>query len=509
MPTFRRSRPPPSSPSPTSDGKRASASSLRSALYLLVSFLAGFVLCLSHFLHAEIGRAGVRPPPPNVASPHNARGRTAVADHRDGETRSVVARPTTTTTDDVADRGGGRRSFVLSDVSVLVCVVAYDFSQRPHLEEVLDSYRDLCEAGARVDVVLHTTVAFSVPFVDLLNSRLRCTRENAFSLTISVHSPALRLHLVDLHRSLFYDRLETYDLFIYSEDDIRIRPTTVAAYLVETRRVERLLKDSSSSLAKPSDYNVGVVRYEYNFPPDVIINDKTRHATKDVERVYWEHVAKPVWPKAVTSLDDRDPLGSFYVTMGNHHQGAFLATRALLAAWRDRPGCRFHEMRNRPSHPSNPGQPTEGTQRVWASSQMLHGSRHCAVKQILPVDDFGALTVLHVANKNYRRVGKKGRIGGSKPGAPTNEFGDGTETFDMPDASLLTAAQLHKELATRYHKADETTKTYRGVVDMEEKIENGHYKGREEHRATVDKIMRQFNAYKARGGFLIDSDFDD
>ena len=51
------------------------------------------------------------------------------------------------------------------------------------------------------------------------------------------------------------------------------------------------------------------------------------------------------------------------------------------------------------------------------------------------MEKFGALTVLHVPNKNYRRVGKYRK----------RKFSDGTEEFDInPD--LLTAMQLHLEV---------------------------------------------------------------
>ena len=58
----------------------------------------------------------------------------------------------------------------------------------------------------------------------------------------------------------------TYDLFIYSEDDICVTPTTVASsYWIETKRIESLLQQQqqqqSSSLSSkkylPSDFHVG------------------------------------------------------------------------------------------------------------------------------------------------------------------------------------------------------------------------------------------------------------
>jgi hypothetical protein len=54
-----------------------------------------------------------------------------------------------------------------------------------------------------------------------------------------------------------------------------------------------------------------------------------------------------------------------HIQMTNHHQGMFLATSYLLKAWRDRPGCKFDQVRDRPGMKNRPSQPSEGTQRVW------------------------------------------------------------------------------------------------------------------------------------------------
>lgn len=260
---------------------------------------------------------------------------------------------------------------IIQNKRVLVAIASFDFSQFPHLEEVLDSYRDLCEAGAaQVDVYIHTTMAYPVALIDLLNSRLQCTSttndntssssSSRFHIYISVQSPAVRLNLVNFHRPLFYDNLNNYDLFIYSEDDIRITPTTVAAYLYESTILEALV----GGPVEASNYNVGFVRYEYNYPPDIVIDDRTRHATKNVTRVYWEHPWKPPIGKSVESVPS--PLfHNDYVYMTNHHQGMFMATSSLLRQWKDRHGCNFDIVRPRPSERNNPSQPSEGTQRVW------------------------------------------------------------------------------------------------------------------------------------------------
>eukprot|EP00957_Ditylum_brightwellii_P191264 14563189-Ditylum_brightwellii.AAC.1 len=68
-----------------------------------------------------------------------------------------------------------------------------------------------------------------------------------------------------------------------------------------------------------------------------------------------------------------------YMTMHNHHQGMFLATRGHLKAWRDKKGYKFDVAWDRPGTKQ---QHSEGTQRVWMSSQMMYGGRHCSIQQM-------------------------------------------------------------------------------------------------------------------------------
>lgn len=382
---------------------------------------------------------------------------------------------------------------VLDGKRVLVAIASYDFSQLPHLEEVLDGFHDLCVAGAYVDVYVHATVPYPVALIDLFNTRHQCTNPSpraGLTITIVLVSPRVRLHLVDFHRTLFYEKIEEYDIFIYTEDDIRVAPHTVGTYLYETDCIASIV-----GADRASDYNVGVVRYEYNYPPDLVIDDKTRAATANVTRVYWEHPWHPAIPKSVDGVP-QEPLRDTYVHMKNHHQGMYIATRTLLKAWKDRPNCRFHEVRDRPGLKHNPNQPSEGTQRVWMSSQMLYGNRHCNVQQVIPIDKFGELTVHHLPNKNYRRVGRHGRLGGGKEGTAAHAV-YGNETFTKTSSLLLSAMDLHIELAKRWPKAPQLP--YKGPVYMVDQ-------GCDSPAGKVRRMMNEYDAYVGRGGVMSDED---
>ncbi len=194
--------------------------------------------------------------------------------------------------------------------------------------------------------------------------------------------------------------------------------------------------------------------------------------------------------------------------MENAHQGMFLATAKLLKAWKDRPNCQFDVIRQRPGLKKRPSQPAEGTQRVWMSSNMLHGKRHCNVKQLIPIRNFGQVTVWHLPNKNYRRVGKKGRIGGDGSNIE-NEFGTGKEKFMGPDPSLPTAMQYHLEMRKNYgYPGEDSSSPYSGIMMINEVDGSKRVRGYQNYPAMLEERMKAYEDYVTRGGKLADSDYD-
>lgn len=131
---------------------------------------------------------------------------------------------------------------------------------------------------------------------------------------------------------------------------------------------------------------------------------------------------------------------------------------------------------------------------------------------MLPVENFGQLTVLHLPNKNYRRVGKQGRLGGSD-NSPKNEFSDGTEKFQAAHPDLLQAMELHLEMkrnfpdlkTTNLAKIDGREK-YVGVRMVDTDFSLGGLAPN--HKKAAQKRLDEYRAYVERGGYMINSDMD-
>lgn len=61
---------------------------------------------------------------------------------------------------------------------------------------------------------------YPVALIDMLNDRMRCNNPSpnaGLTMTLMLKPQSVRLHLVDFHRELFYDRIDQYDVFVYTE----------------------------------------------------------------------------------------------------------------------------------------------------------------------------------------------------------------------------------------------------------------------------------------------------
>ena len=150
----------------------------------------------------------------------------------------------------------------------------------------------------------------------------------------------------------------------------------------------------------------------------------------------------------------------------------------------------------------------QGTQRVWMSSHMLYGRNHCNVKQLLPVENFGQLTLLHLPNKNYRRIGKQGRLGGKplrRKGwklAKFELFGNKTEVFQRASTELLKSLELHIAMKRQFPHLQTSNVgkggAYAGILMVDTDVNS----------SGVKEKMEAYRSYVERGGFMIDSDMD-
>lgn len=112
-------------------------------LYVFIAFISGFLLCSTVMVHTHITSNHLDNE--NVQRPINT---SQNIDHTLSTENSISA---------FGSKG-------LSGLRVLVALASFDFGQFPLLEEVLDSYQDVCVAGAKIDLYIHTVIPYTGTF---------------------------------------------------------------------------------------------------------------------------------------------------------------------------------------------------------------------------------------------------------------------------------------------------------------------------------------------------------
>ena len=223
-----------------------------------------------------------------------------------------------------------------SGLRILVAILAYDLSHQVYLENMIDSFRDMCETGSEVHMHVYTTVEWPRSLLQSLDRRVSSCRPDDKSarkmkLSVRKHSPDWKIRLGSLHRRLFYQHLDDYDLFVYSEDDHYIRPTNVAAFLRETAKLERLVGEK-----RFTDYSIGFLRYEV-FKSSRMVFEHNWHGLKNFSTIHGVHHDG--------LIDSSTGMPLYFNGADSMHQGFYMATPVELRAWRNRmPKCKFDDI---------------------------------------------------------------------------------------------------------------------------------------------------------------------
>ena len=303
-------------------------------------------------------------------------------------------------------RGAQNKGFVatLRNKKILVEVTTIGLFQYSLTEDLLDSFRDLCETGAAVSLHIVTSNCdpnpkpgdpecplyerahdesteennYSVERLDQLNERLRC-RDTDGSLDVSVHlvSPDWGKETINHHRRIFYENIdEGFDVFIHTEEDTLIRPTNILAFLEEMEVLRQRVGTD-----RLTDYSIGFMRYE---------NEVSRD---DRRRVIWEFD----WEDKIEVLTNHSGIeGRYFSTPGPfHHQGMFMATPEQLLAWKNRgPDCHFDKITREPAY----------HRERTGGAMNLYDPERCNVTQLFPLESAEDFLVHHLPNKNFERT---------------------------------------------------------------------------------------------------------
>lgn len=303
---------------------------------------------------------------------------------------------------------------LLWGLRILYVVAMYDFGQYKHTEKIIDSARDMCEAGARVNLVLQVAVGIPDIMMDAFMKRTYCSNPvGNFTLAVDWYDRSVALDLSTKHKRYMYDRLEQFDLFVYSEDDMHLRPLTVASFLEETAKLDAAFPEMYSVEDKTSTrYFSSVIRWEETFA----VEDHPGRKDPSFNPRAVAGSTKLLWENFLEDYGLLEPapgqLGR-YLVMELPHTAAWLLTRRQMAWLRD--SCGFDGLggvKRRQRFNSFTKSRLRGggsepfTIRVWVSSLQFTS---CRVRRLVPLGPGGGEGLLarfgahHLPDQNWKR----------------------------------------------------------------------------------------------------------
>lgn len=141
---------------------------------------------------------------------------------------------------------------------ILYAITVLTFARMDTMDHSLDNVRDWCEQGHHITVVIDTyDTQIDRHRLQQFENRIACTKSKVH---IEVHqhkndnkNPNIKYNHLKLHRKHFHQHINNYDLFVYADDDISIRSSTLQRWLYEMHLIDKELWKK---------YYVGLIYYE-------------------------------------------------------------------------------------------------------------------------------------------------------------------------------------------------------------------------------------------------------
>jgi hypothetical protein len=126
-----------------------------------------------------------------------------------------------------------------SNNRILIQLLSYDLHHFESLEVNLNEYLSICEGGWNPQIIIHTCAKYTDKLLEYILERLYCYRiSNTVPLTILQYDSDGKEWLSNPSRNIVRHDIDNYDLFIYQEDNILFRFSTLTAYVHETKLLQ-------------------------------------------------------------------------------------------------------------------------------------------------------------------------------------------------------------------------------------------------------------------------------
>jgi len=156
---------------------------------------------------------------------------------------------------------------ISSPGSILITVNMFDFRNYESSLELFANYRDICEAGWSVKVVVLTAAHWTNDARNSLTRRMYCYHIDApVPVEIRVYEQSEDRWIVMHSREPTIEFLDKFDLFLYIEDDMLFKYSHLVAWVKESNKLQLLQEGHEMwdttycSHLKPCEFSVGFLR---------------------------------------------------------------------------------------------------------------------------------------------------------------------------------------------------------------------------------------------------------
>jgi hypothetical protein len=207
---------------------------------------------------------------------------------------------------------------------VLGMVLTFNLVHIDPLIMILNEYVSMCEGGWEPTIVIFTVVNWSQQLRRLMRQKVYCYRTQSFiPIITSVHDSNVGTGLGAQHRVYMAEHLDSFDVFIYHEDDIVVKFGHLIAYLQETKTLHTIAPENGlhSSL-------IGFQRYRRLFKGD-------GHSPYGEQDVIEQELLEEMPDFHPVCISDKPYLH----VHGNIHQAMWILTKSQVSMLQEK--CSF------------------------------------------------------------------------------------------------------------------------------------------------------------------------
>lgn len=151
---------------------------------------------------------------------------------------------------------------------MLITINMFSFQHWDSLDDIFSNYRDICEAGWYLEIVMLTTAFWDTRVIIWTKRNLFCYRINAsVPLELKIYDESIGRRIVDYSRIPTMENLDKFDVFAYAEGDMFLSLALLEAWMAESRKLKllttgkRIMDLDRCGWRYPCRYSIGFIRF--------------------------------------------------------------------------------------------------------------------------------------------------------------------------------------------------------------------------------------------------------